>query len=153
MIVMKIETKKFGNFNINEKDIIIFKKGLLAFENSRKFVIININENPAFKWLQSVENTGIAFLLIDPFLVKTNYFLDIDDNIQKELEIENKEDVMVYTIVTVPQSGLKDATTNLAGPLVMNIKSKKGKQVVLENKNITTKYPLMNKRKKASCGD
>ncbi|MDK2836210.1 MAG: FliW protein, partial [Thermosediminibacterales bacterium] len=49
---------------------------------------------------------------------------------------------LVYTIVTVPQTGFRNATTNLIGPLVINIKKRKGRQIIVERDDLTIKYPL-----------
>lgn len=151
---MKIKTERFGELDVKEKDIYIFKKGLLAFEHLQKYVLIDIAENPVFKWLQPVDDPKVAFLMVDPFLVKKDYYVDIDDYLRTELEIEKQEDVLIYTIVTVPDTGFKDATTNLVGPLIFNIEKKKGKQIVLERDDLAIKYPLFpqNHVKKASCG-
>ncbi len=151
---MKIKTERFGELDVEEKDIYTFKKGLLAFEHLQKYVLIDIVENPAFKWLQPIDNPRVVFLLVDPFLVKKDYYVDIDDYLKTELEIEKQKDVLIYTIVTLPDTGFKDATTNLVGPLVLNIKKRKGKQIVLERDDLAIKYPLFPQKhaEKVSCG-
>lgn len=159
---MKVKTSRFGEIEVEEKNILDFKQGLLAFDHLRKFLLLDIPENPAFKWLQSLEDPEITFLLVDPFLIKTDYSLELADSLQDELQIEKEEDVLVYTTVTVPKSGFKDATTNLVGPIIINWKKKRGKQVILEQEGLSIKYPLfpqntvkMSDRKsskKASCG-
>lgn len=151
---MKINTLRFGEIKIDENKILNFQNGILAFENLKKFILIDVAENNAFKWLQSVDDTDISFLLVDPFLVNRNYSVYLDDMVKKDLEIENEDEVLIYTIVTIPDGGIKDATTNLIGPIVLNWKQKKGKQIILENKDLTIKYPLFSKDnlKKVSNG-
>lgn len=139
---MELETKRFGKIQVAEDKILRFQNGLLGFEGLSKFVLLDIDENPAFKWLQSVEDLGLSFLLVDPFLVAKGYSVKLDDDLLAELEIERQEDVLVYTIVTVPPSGFKDATTNLVGPLVINWRKKRAKQVVLQDESLAIKYPL-----------
>lgn len=142
---MKINTLHFGKIEIKEQDIINFEKGILAFDHLHKFIMIDVAENPAFKWLQSIEDEAISFLLVDPFLINPDYSVHLNDTIRTELEITKEEDVLIYTTVAVPENGFKDATTNLIGPIILNIAKHKGKQLVLENKELTVKYPLFPK--------
>ncbi|SMB82801.1 flagellar assembly factor FliW [Desulfonispora thiosulfatigenes DSM 11270] len=150
---MKIKTDRFGELEIRKEDILNFATGLLAFEHLHNFILVEVAENPVFKWLQSTEDSEIAFLVVDPFVIKGDYSVYLSENIRTELEITAEEDVIIYTIVSVPLGGLKDATTNLMGPLVLNAKAHKGKQIVLENKELTIKYPLFPKvETKKVCG-
>ncbi|MGI6413494.1 MAG: flagellar assembly protein FliW [Syntrophomonadaceae bacterium] len=139
---MVINTKRFGEIIAEEQEIIQFPAGLLAFENLVRFALLDISNNPVFKWLQSIEAPEIAFLLVDPFVFKRDYYLDLDPELTRELEIKRPEDVLVYTTVTIPEHDFKQATTNLVGPLVINRNSKRGKQVVLDKEGLAVKYPL-----------
>jgi len=141
MIKMNAKTAELGETAIEEANIINFDPGLLAFENLHRFVMLDIVENPHFKWLQSLDNPEVTFLLVDPFTVKNDYSVDLSAEVREKLDIEAAEDVIIYTIVTVPASGLKDATTNLVGPLVFNWRKKVARQIICEGNII--KYPLM----------
>lgn len=148
---MIIETARFGKIEIDENKIVRFESGLLAFEDFTRFVLFDIAENSDFKWLQSVEDPRISFLLVDPFTIKPDYYVDLPDELAENLGVEAPEDVMIYTTVTVPKGGLQEATTNLVGPLVINWRNQKGKQIICENNAI--KYPLVaNNYKKLSYG-
>lgn len=55
---MRIQTKFFGVIDIKEDKIITFEKGLLGFEDFKKYTILyDIEEgrNSVISWLQSVE--------------------------------------------------------------------------------------------------
>lgn len=150
---MIIATAKFGELVIEESNIIDFESGLLAFEDLTRYILFDIAENANFKWLQSIDDPQVAFLLIDPFAIKPDYFVELNDELAEKLGAANPEDVIVYTVVTVPKSGLKDATTNLVGPLVINWRSKKAKQIICEVGNNTIKHPLVaNNELKLSYG-
>lgn len=145
---MIIKTARLGEIEFEEENIINFNPGLLAFEDLTNFVLVDIADIPNFKWLQSIENTELAFLLVDPFTVKNDYSIELNDEIIEKLDISVPEDVLVYTIVNVPKSGFKDATANLVGPLVMNWIKKKGKQIIFESESNMIKYPLLAKSQK-----
>ena len=150
---MIIETAKFGEIIVEEDKIIKFDSGLLAFEDLTRFVLFEILENSNFKWLQSIDKPQVAFLLVDPFVIKSDYYIELKDEFVEKLGISKPEDVLVYTIVTVPGSGFKDATTNLIGPLIINITNKNAKQIIFEKGDISIKYPLfMDSVKKINYG-
>jgi len=139
---MIIKSDRFGEIRVDENNILYFASGLLAFESLTRFVLLDIAESPIFKWLQPVENPEIAFLLVDPFTIKKGYCVELDDTLVNELGIEKQEDVLIYTTVTIPESGFKNATTNLIGPIIINWREKKGKQIIVEKGDIDIKYPL-----------
>lgn len=140
---MIIKTARLGELVVEAQDIINFNPGLLGFENLTSFVLVDIADIPNFKWLQSIENAELAFLLVDPFTIKKGYCVELNDDVAEKLDISAPEDVLVYTIVTVPKGGFKDATTNLVGPVIINWTKKKGKQIIFERDNNSIKYPLL----------
>jgi flagellar assembly factor FliW len=142
---MIIKTARFGELVIAEHDIVEFRPGLLGFEELTRYILMDIAETPDFKWLQSVDEPGLAFLLVDPFTVKKGYCVELNDDVAAKLEILEPEHVLVYTIVTVSKSGFKNATTNLVGPVIINWIKKKGKQIIFERDNNSIRYPLMSK--------
>jgi flagellar assembly factor FliW len=70
------ETERFGKINYKKNEIIWMAKGLFGFESYRQFVLLSPEEQDPFKWLQSVDDQNLAFLVIDPLLVKPDYKID-----------------------------------------------------------------------------
>ena len=151
---MELTTKRFGKIQIEKENILLFAGGLLGFEKLSEFILVDISENPAFKWLQSTVEPDLSFLLVDPFLVTGDYSLALDDELLEELHIDKERDVLVYTIVSVPKGGFKHATTNLVGPLIINWREKRAKQIILEDPKLDIKHPLFpqDTKKAASSG-
>ena len=122
--------------------IIYFTSGLFSFADLTRFELADIPQTPFFKWLQSLERPEVKFLLLDPFVIKDDYQVELDDVLIAELEIAQPDDVIIYTTVTVPSAGLQEATTNLVGPIVINWKRGKGKQVIIAGADENVKYPI-----------
>ena len=137
---MKLHTKNFGLLEIEEEKIIAFPEGIPGFEEEKEFVIINNEdeENP-FCWLQSVNNPDLAFVIINPFLIFSDYTIDLPEAVQEKLKIEDEKDVAVYSIVVVPKD-LKKMTVNLLGPIIINVRERLGKQVILDDPRYSTKH-------------
>ncbi|MGL5616285.1 MAG: flagellar assembly protein FliW [Sarcina sp.] len=139
---MKLETLNYGTIEYEEKDIIIFEKPLLGFDKLKKFVLAEIEVNSMFSALQSIEEIAVGFVVINPFSIKSDYEIKIDDKTIEELEIENPEDVAVLNTVTLNAIPEK-ITTNLRAPIIINVKNNKGKQIVLNNEDYSIKTPIM----------
>ena len=137
---MKLNTKNFGEIEIDKEKIILFPEGILGFEEEKQFIIINNEdeENP-FQWLQSVSNPDLAFVIINPFFVYPNYDIVIPETAQNKLKIKDEKDIIIYSIVVVPED-MEKMTTNLLGPIIINIHEKIGKQIVLDDNRYSTKH-------------
>ena len=142
---MKIQTKYFGETEIEESKILHFPVGLPAFEDIHDFIMIDLPDNPSFLCLQSTMKAGVAFLLIHPWDFFPDYDIDIPDDDLEELEIGRKEQVLVLATVTIPQDP-DQMTANLLAPIIINTETMKGKQVVLHDSPYSEKHPLFPER-------
>ena len=139
---MKIETARFGTMEIEEEKIITFKEGIPGFPEEKEFIIVLNDDETPISFLQSISTAELSFVIIDPFKVYTDYDFLIPDTVQETLEIQEVEDVMVFSMVTIPED-IKKMTSNLMAPIIINIKSKLGKQIILENAEYTTKHYIL----------
>ena len=138
---MIIETSRFGRIEVDDKSILEMKRGLLGFEQWKRFCLIRHRPDTPFKWLQSVDDADLAFVVVDPAQFVNDYEIEIGDNEAAELEIKNPEEAVVLTTVTIhPQEKL--VTTNLAGPIVINAKTLVGMQIVLESDRYSTRHVI-----------
>lgn len=120
---------------------IIFEKGIPGFEEYKKFELNEIEENKDLKMIVSKADSNIGFVSISPFKVKSNYEINLNDEIINELKIEKPEDVLVLNIITLGKT-LESSTVNLKAPLIINIKNSKGKQLILQDDKYKIKEPL-----------
>ena len=87
------------------------------------------------EYLQSVKD-DIAFAVMDPFIIKQDYTFDIPEMVMKALDIKSADDVVIKTVVVIPEDITK-IRTNLQAPIVFNKTNNKGMQIVLDDT-----YPL-----------
>lgn len=138
---MEIKTKTMGTVDIDEKNILSFPNGLFGFESYHKYALMEAEYKP-FLWLQSLDEPNLAFLLVDPFMIVKDYELDVDDKTLFEIEIESPADVVVFSIITVPNDG-GPVTANLQGPIVINRKNNQALQIILSDSKWTTKHNII----------
>ncbi|KPU44663.1 flagellar assembly factor FliW [Oxobacter pfennigii] len=134
---MVIDSKFFGQIEAADEDIIYFEEGLLGLEDVKKFILVDIEGESSFKCLQSADSQEIAFIVISPWEVEEGYQVDIDDEELITLQDNDLSDIFIYSIVTLSQDKM---TANLIGPIILNTKTKRGKQIVLNNSKYTTKH-------------
>lgn len=151
---MKIKTTRFGEIEIDETKMIEMRRDILGFEGLKLFTIISREEKSPFMWLQSVENGALAFVVVNPQLIKPDYEPEISDQDAKSLQLDKSEDAMILTIVTVRLSPLL-VTANLRAPIIINKEMRIARQIVLENDDYPIRYELTNKKDadgvKADC--
>lgn len=142
---MKVNTKPFGTIEVDERQKIYFPYGLFGFEGMKNFVLLDASQQP-FYWLQSMDLVEIAFVLIDPRLFRNDYSLDIDEEELKEIGIEDEKDILDFAIVTIPENSSK-MTANLQGPILINKRSKVGRQSISRNSKWKVRHMIMEELK------
>ena len=141
---MKIKTRLLGEVEIDDEDIIVFPDGILGFEESRKFILLDIPENDVYKVLQDTDNEFVCFVVVNPWAFFDNYEIDIPDDELLKINIRNKEQLAVMSIVTM-SGEFEKSTVNLLAPVIINMVSKFGRQYVLNNGIYRTRHPLFQK--------
>lgn len=116
---------------VRGENVVQLPLGLLGFERVKNYVLLkNPGEEP-FMWLQMLDNSRQAFLVVSPFLISPEYQPDIATEDVEFLGITSPSDALVVNIVTLRGNG--PATVNLKGPIVINRHSLVGKQVIPNN--------------------
>lgn len=140
---MNIDTKYLGEVEISEEQIIIFPNGLLGFEGSREFVLLDVPDNPTFKFLQDIKNSYISFLLINPWDFFKSYDVELPDEELMKIDIDPKgeNNMAIYNVITLGKE-FKNSTGNLLAPIVINISNKFGRQFILNDSQYTTRHKL-----------
>ncbi|HOX92087.1 MAG TPA: flagellar assembly protein FliW [Spirochaetales bacterium] len=138
---MKIASKSLGEINVDERQIITFQEGLIGFTPFTRFALLDAPQKPYF-YLQSMESQELAFILVDPFLFRPDYSLDLSEELCSALGIAAPEETLILTLVTAPTDG-SPVTANLMGPLVISKATRKGVQLILADPRWKTKHDVM----------
>ena len=144
---MEIMTRDFGKIEINQDDIIEFPQAVPGFPEEKEFVLFPIGEESPFIVLQSVNNSDLAFITIEPGNYLKGYEFEISDELANKLKIKSNEDLLVISIATIKDE-IENMTINLAAPVIINLKEKLGKQVILDKEDYPVKYRLFADKEK-----
>lgn len=136
-----IQTGRFGTIDVTESEIIHLSNGLLGFPHYTKFCLVDPGDDVLILWLQSLENPGIAFPILEPKVFKLDYTVRLSAQELRELKLENINHSAVFSVLTIPED-VAQMTANLKAPLVINLREKIAKQVVLQENEFSIKHPM-----------
>lgn len=138
MTTLAIKTTRFGELAFEKDDLVTFVGGIVGFPDLRQFVLIQHQEGSPYRWLQSVDDGSVAFLVVNPTEFVPGYAPEMPQNAALQLGLAEDTPRLVYTIVTIPRGRPDEMTVNLAGPVVVNAETGQAVQVVLEDE----RYPI-----------
>jgi flagellar assembly factor FliW len=122
--------------------LLAFPKGLLGFAQLTSFRLFEPLDGYPLKFLQAVTAPEISFTCIDPAGIKEDYEVPLGEDEAEALGLESLKDAMVLTLVVIPEDP-RLMTTNLAGPLVINIKARIGFQIALNADKYPLRFPIL----------
>jgi flagellar assembly factor FliW len=135
---IRFSTSRFGELEVPTSRVITVIGGVIGFPQAQRYVLLEYN--PPFSWLQSVDNSDLAFVVVNAaeFGESYRFALPVGD---RDLELETDDDVAIVNIVTVrPDPNL--TTVNLKAPIIVNMKNMRGRQLVLDNPAFPTRMSL-----------
>ena len=142
---MKINTRKFGEVEVDEAKVINMSDGLPGFESYKRFILLEDAKYKPFCWFQSVEEPNLALVVMDPFIFKPDYRLDFKQVIEmKDWKDLDEKDLAIFVVVNVSASGKeKRITANLIGPLVVNPRTNEAVQAVFADAPYSHQHNIM----------
>jgi flagellar assembly factor FliW len=113
---------------------------ILGFPAARHFTIVDHHDS-LLRTLQCLDDTALRFLVVPPNVFYPEYAPVVSDQVVEDLEIVDESDVLLLVLLTAPD-GLGTATVNLRAPLVINVRTRRAAQVVLEDQDHPLAAPL-----------
>ncbi|HDS01896.1 MAG TPA: flagellar assembly protein FliW [candidate division Zixibacteria bacterium] len=146
---MKIATFRFGELEIPEENVIEFPKGLIGFEQFKQFVLLERRDSEPFRWLQSLEDPDLAFVVVNPVIFFKYYKIEVHYKELEDIQVSTLDRTQIFTVITIPDD-ISRMSANLLGPLVINLDNNCGKQIVLSNSTYTTRHYLLDELNKGA---
>lgn len=149
---MKVQTSRFGEIEVNEADVVTLPEGLIGFPELTRYVLLDHDAESPFKWLQSVDDGAMAFVVMSPLTFRPDYTVEVSEEEISVLKLSNAEDAVISVIVTIPVDP-KKMSANLKAPLIFNLKNRVGKQVIVKDPQYQTKHFIIEEIKKFAKKD
>ena len=126
---MKVLTRDFGEVEVNEEDIFTFEEKIYGFEEYSDFIMIYDDDfNGEYVWLQSTEDPDLCFIIANPALIP-----DYKPDFKKEAVSVLGQGTFEYWVMMVVKDDIKECTVNLKSPIIINLDTRKGMQLILED--------------------
>jgi flagellar assembly factor FliW len=139
-----VDLPRFGTLSYAHTDVIEFPWGLPGFSQHRRWLLLTLETQPGFIWLQSLDDLKVAIPTAEPSMIFENYEPKLPAYSFVALDIENAEDFALLGVVVVTENA-EEMTMNLMAPIVVNMRSGKARQVMLENSAYSVREPIPRK--------
>lgn len=126
---------------VNPENIFTFPEGILGFEEIKEYCILLNEKVKPFMFMQALNGSDICFVCVESFLVCPEFNLTIPQKTVKTLELVSPQEALILSLVTVRKK-VEDITANLMSPIVVNMRTSKAQQVIVENSNFSVRYRI-----------
>ncbi len=140
---MLVRTNFLGmeeTIEVSEEQIFAFEPGLGGFESLRRYALIPEEDSP-IEWLQSLDDPDVAFALLEPFAVRSDYAFELSDGDTEALGMHEPQDALVRCVLTLHEDPMQ-ITANMLAPLVLCRRTHLARQVIVQNADYPLRFPI-----------
>ena len=145
---MQVETTRFGKLDVREDEVFHFDDGLVGLLKLKRFILVDHPSGGPFQWLQSLDAPEMAFVVASPRAFFPDYQVTVESELLEGLGFDDPSAAVVLVTLMVP-SDARQITANLKGPLVIDLKIRRGLQLVLNEPQYHTRHSIFAARKEA----
>jgi flagellar assembly factor FliW len=125
-MTLTLNSSRFGNIQVRQAAVIDFPYGLIGLPKGG-YALVRRGHDAAFKWLQSVDDAGLALPVADPLLFFADYAVDLSDHEAARIKLSESDETAVYVTIRVAGDG-ETLTANLRAPVL--VANGRGYQVI-----------------------
>jgi flagellar assembly factor FliW len=129
---MKIDIDRFDlkNIQVDPETLFNFPKGMVGFENFKRFKLFHEEGAKTVFWLQAVDDARTTFPVIAPDAIDVAYEIELSDEDCALIGMTDPEDIAVVIVVYRDKNG--PIAANTRSPVILNLKTRLGMQKVLQ---------------------
>ena len=139
----------FGTIEVAEDAMMTFPMGgLFGFEKVTQYALLPAARQGLW-WLIAPNDNATTFVLADPFMLDSDYAIDLGDREREGLGISQPNDVLALVMLTLPEGPSAAPSANMRAPIVFNLGKRLAAQVVsrdesheLQKPVLLSRYPL-----------
>ncbi|MBV9949302.1 MAG: flagellar assembly protein FliW [Myxococcales bacterium] len=136
---MQLAGTRFGDIELDDGKAIVFPRGLVGFPEARRYVLLDPQGSSKVAWLQSLDVPELAFPVIEGSTMSRAYPDPPADKLANEAGLGGSEVALLVVVAVRKGKGL---VANLLAPLVVDLESRSGAQVVLDPKRYSATVAL-----------
>lgn len=120
--------------------VITFPQGLVGCADWQRFALLGSSEELVSQ-LQCLDHDGVCLLATDPRHICPDYQLHLSAADRRLLDLRDGQEPLILCTLTMRRRPLS-ITANLLGPLVINLESCLGRQLVLADSPYSPRHPV-----------
>jgi flagellar assembly factor FliW len=120
-------------------------QGLIGFRDYTRAELLYLPDHLPFLWMKLHSATdAVHFVVLEPGAHVPGYEPELFDDDASALGLTGPGDALVLNIVTLEQQRPLEAKVNLIGPIIVNRRTRVGRQLVLANySRYSAHHPLV----------
>ncbi|MFC6154143.1 flagellar assembly protein FliW [Nocardioides yefusunii] len=122
--------------------VIEFVTPVLGFPDHHRFTLVRLDEDGVLCELTCIDDASVRFLVASPFDFFPDYAPVVEDDVVELLEVTDASQVMVLLMLTAGAS-LERTTANLLAPILVNTRTRRAVQVILDSATYSVATPLV----------
>ena len=143
---MIIDNTRFGTIEIKDDKIITMRREIPGFPDRVRFVMLNREESHPFLWYQCVDEPTLAFVLLNPYLLISDYSLDLNPILSEmSWPADEMNSLAIFAIVNASSGDPTTMTANLMAPLIIHTKRFEAIQHIAQESVYSHKYSIFQK--------
>jgi len=139
--MLELELPRFGRCSYRDSEVLLFPWGIPGFVSLRRFLALSVDGHEKYVWLQSLDDLEVAFPTADPWQIFGDYAPQLPTYARESLEIERPDEFATLCLV-VATAEAAEMTMNLLAPVVINLRTRVGRQVTLESGGYSVRTPV-----------
>ena len=138
-----LNSRCFGALAFEEEDVLSFPRGLPAFEEERRWLLLDDGQS-SVRWLLSAEDGGPALPVTAPEALMPDYSARIPEDDMELLGASeaDRPDLALLIVLCVPEAEPWKMTANLRAPILVNLRTRRAVQVIALNEEYPVHHPL-----------
>ncbi len=137
----KIQTVRFGELAYRDEDVVQLPEGLVGMPDLRNWLVLEMGDDLPMKWFQSLDRGDFGFPISQPAFFADTYDISIPSASEPILKGKEGEWLAIFIITTVYPGGTR-ITGNLLAPLVINVDTRQGLQLVLSDPDLSVQQEM-----------
>ena len=151
----RLPSRYFGELEYSPDAAFQFAAGIPGFDDQTAFIFLEQPKNHPLVFMQSLVRPDLCFIAVPVFVADPRYELRLSPEDRELLELpappepQIGADLICLALVTISDGA--DPTVNLASPIVLNLKNRKGVQSIQECSGYSMQHPLSPSVEKPPC--
>lgn len=140
------------NAGKDAKTVIHFEKGLYGFPTVKDYVLLQEDDIGTIWSLQAANSSVPSFIVLNPFTVIQDYSPVLPVSDYEALGSPPESDLCFLVIAVIAEQP-ENTVVNLKSPIVINVKTRAGKQIIMEESDYPVRYRLFGPAQNQEKGD